>query len=673
MTQESDICYVKGVGQARMKLYHKLGIHTVGDLLYHIPRSYIDLTHPWGIQEAPLGEMVPVRGMVAAKGSEQRIRQGLSVFKVEVVDEAASFTITFFNAKYIVDNLREGQEYIFYGKLAGTFLRREMRAPAVFSAENMGLVPVYPLTAGLTSKSVATHVSAVLEVLGEISESLPSALRQQYQLCTLDFALRTIHRPPNIEEVNIARRRLIFEELLCLGLGLARLRQRKQQLCSRPMELQDLTPFWKALSFVPTSAQRRAVDEAITDLCSSQLMNRLVQGDVGSGKTLVAAACCYFTFLNGHQSALMAPTEILAEQHQKNLAILLEPLGMQVILLTGSMTAKAKRKVKDQLAAGKIHLCVGTHALLTKDVIFADLGLCVTDEQHRFGVGQRMSLGEKGNSPNTLVMSATPIPRTLALIIYGDLDISIIDELPAGRQTIDTYLINEAKRQRAFGYIRDHLNQGLQGYIICPLVEESEEIGDDRKAAVAYANQLAEGPFMGYRLGLLHGKMKASEKEAAMRDFALGKIQLLVATTVVEVGIDVPNAAIMLIENAERFGLSQLHQLRGRVGRGESKSTCILVSDAKGEEAQQRLRYLCSSSDGFKIAEYDLQLRGPGEFFGMRQHGLPQMKIADLSQDREILAESQQASEELLKADPQLKSYPVLRRQIERMLEAAAL
>ncbi|MEA5011284.1 MAG: ATP-dependent DNA helicase RecG [Angelakisella sp.] len=673
LTMESDIRFVKGVGEARMKLYKKLDIATVEDLLYHLPRSYVDLTAPKNILELPLAETGAVRCVVASKSREQRIRSGLSVWKVTAVDSVSSLTITFFNAKYTVENLHENEEYIFYGKMGGTLLRREMNAPAVYRLSDSGLVPVYPLTAGVTSKSVGSHVLSALAALGELPESLPQSLRQQYGLCTLDFALRTIHHPHTMAEAEIARRRLIFEELLCLGLGFARLKQGQQKRTVTPMEQKDISAFWQSLPFAPTGAQRRAVKEALADLCSPKPMNRLVQGDVGSGKTLVAAACCYFAFLNNRQSALMAPTEILAEQHARSLTPLLEPLGMRVGLLTGSMTAKQKREVKAALAKGEIHLCVGTHALLTGDTEFLRLGLCVTDEQHRFGVAQRMGLGQKGQEAGTLVMSATPIPRTLALIIYGDLDLSVIDELPAGRQKIDTFLIDSTKRERAFGYVRKHLDAGFQGYIVCPLVEENEEtLADGRKAAAAYEKELADGPFGNYRVGLLHGKMKAAEKEAAMRAFSTGEIQLLVATTVIEVGIDVPNAVIMMIENAERFGLSQLHQLRGRVGRGSQKSTCILLSDSSGEDTQRRLKYLCASTDGFKIAEYDLELRGPGDFFGMRQHGLPQMKVADLSQDSKVLYETQKAVEELAQTDPQLKNCPALRRRVDKMMGLAA-
>ncbi len=673
LTLESEIRYVKGVGEARMKLYRRLGVETVGDLLYHLPREYVDLTAPRTILEAPLGEPAAIRAIVASKSREQRIRRGLSVFKVTAVDDVSSLTITFFNAKYTVDGLRENQEYIFYGKMEGTLLRREMKAPAVYPGQAGGLVPVYPLTAGLTSRGIAANVDAALKELGELPDSLPAGLRRKYNLCTLDFALRNIHRPHTRKEAEIARRRLIFEELLCLGMGFARLKEGRQQLTARPMSPQDMGPFWAALPFEPTGAQRRAAEEAMADLCASRPMNRLVQGDVGSGKTLVAAACCYFAFLNGRQSALMAPTEILAEQHLRSLKPLLEPLGMRAELLTGALTAREKREVKGRLASGETHLAIGTHALLTGDSLFRDLGLCVTDEQHRFGVAQRMALGQKGESPSTLVMSATPIPRTLALIIYGDLDLSVIDQLPVGRQKIETYLIDGGKRDRAFGYVRQHLDRGLQGYVVCPLVEEDPEGGaDGRKAAVAYAAQLAEGPFRGYRLGLLHGRMKPAEKEAAMRAFASGETQLLVATTVVEVGIDVPNAVMMVVENAERFGLSQLHQLRGRVGRGREKSTCILISDAKAPDTLQRLKYLCASGDGFQIAEYDLKLRGPGDFFGMRQHGLPQMKIADLSQDSQTLYETQEAARELLAQDPELSGCPGLARRIARMMSTAA-
>ncbi len=672
LTLESQVRFLRGVGEQRMKRYEKLGVVTVEDLLRHIPRSYVDLRTPCSILEAPLGERAAVRAVVARKTGEKRIRKGLSVSKVTAVDEAATLTLTFFNGKYTADALKEGQEYIFWGKVEGTLLRREMNTPAVYPGGSSGLSPVYPLTAGLTNRGIAKDVATALAALPELPDPLPDWIRRENSLCTLDYALRTIHAPASPQEAEVARKRLIFDELLSLSLGFMKMKKGRSGERTQPMEQVDMSPFYQALPFAPTGAQKRAIGEAVADLCSSAPMNRLVQGDVGSGKTLVAAACCWFAWKNGRQSALMAPTEILAEQHYRSLAPLLEPMGMRLGLLTGSCTPKEKRERKAALAAGELDLCIGTHALLTGDTAFRNLGLVVTDEQHRFGVAQRMKLKEKGQGTNVLVMSATPIPRTLALIIYGDLELSVLDELPPGRQPIATYYIGGDKRQRAFGYIRKHLDQGYQGYIVCPLVEEDPETGQPAipglTAAVSYFQELKEGPFAGYRLGLLHGRMKGKEKEAAMADFAAGRTQLLVSTTVVEVGVDVPNAVIILIENAERFGLSQLHQLRGRVGRGSVPSCCILISDAKGDGARDRLGFLTKTGDGFKIAEFDLRTRGPGDFFGMRQHGLPQMQVADLATDSQVLYRTQEAAARLLREDPDLASVPLLARKVEGMM-----
>ena len=672
LTMDSEIRFVKGVGEARMKLYQRLNIGTVGELLYHVPRSYVDLRHPRSILEAQLGETVPVRGIVASKSGEQRLRKGLSVFKVQVVDDHGDMTLTFFNGKYTVAALREGEEYLFYGRMGGTLLRREMQSPAVYPVQGAQLVPVYSLTAGITSRMLARHVAAALDNLEQTPDSLPLWMRQHYELMDLQQAFRWVHFPSTLEQARQGRQRLAFEELLCLGMGFARLKEGRSSQRACAMEPRDLAPFFHSLPFTPTGAQKRAISQAVEDLCREVPMNRLVQGDVGSGKTLVAAACCYFAFLNGRQSAMMAPTELLAEQHFKTLTGLLSPLGVRVGLLTGSTGAKEKKQIKAALEVGELDLCIGTHALLTGDVSWAGLGLVVTDEQHRFGVAQRMALTAKGEGVHTLVMSATPIPRTLALIIYGDLELSVIDEMPAGRSPVETYLIDSPKRERAFGYIRQHLDRGLQGYIVCPLVEEDPESPMPQgKGAVEWARQLEQTSFRGYRLGLLHGRMKPREKEAVMTAFSQGEIQLLVATTVIEVGIDVPNAVIMMIENAERFGLSQLHQLRGRVGRGTQRSTCILLSDTQNPETRQRLRTLCKTTDGFRIAEEDLALRGPGDFFGMRQHGLPQMQVADLAADSRLLARTQEAAELLLRQDPTLESCPALARRVERMMETA--
>lgn len=673
ISPETEVRFLRGVGEQRMKKYQKLGVATLEDLLRHVPRDYLDLRRPAAIGETVTGERQAVAAVLLEKGPERRIRGGLTVHKLLAGDGRDTFTLTFFNGKYTVAGLSEGEEYLFYGKVEGTLTRREMTSPLVFPGESRGLFPIYPLTAGLTNRGVAKDVRNALAALPDLSETLPDWVRRENGLCTMDYALRTIHAPGSLEEAAIARKRLVFEELLTLSVSFSRMRQGRRDRETRPMEPVDLAPFLEALPFALTDAQSRTIREAMDDLCSGVPMNRLVQGDVGSGKTMVAAACCWFSWKNGRQSALMAPTEILAEQHFRRLSPLLTGLGMRVGLLTGSSTAKEKREIKAALKAGELDLVIGTHALITGDTLFRDLGLVVTDEQHRFGVAQRMSLSGKGEGTNILVMSATPIPRTLALIIYGDLELSVIDELPPGRQKISTYYIGGDKRQRAFGYIRGHLDQGYQGYIVCPLVEEAE--GGEAaslKAAVSYLEELAQGPFAGYRLGLLHGKMKGKEKEAAMADFAAGRTQLLVSTTVIEVGVDVPNAVIMLVENAERFGLSQLHQLRGRVGRGEAKSCCILLSDAKGEAARERLQYMAKTGDGFAIAEYDLRTRGPGDFFGTRQHGLPQLRFADLAADSLVLRQAQQTARKLLEQDPTLTGAPLLARKVEKMMGLVA-
>ncbi|MCI8654197.1 MAG: ATP-dependent DNA helicase RecG [Angelakisella sp.] len=669
ITLGSEVRFLRGVGEQRMKKYQKLGITTVEDLLRHLPRDYTDLRRAVSIGAAALGERQVVRAILGKKESEHQLRRGLTVQKLLALDGSDTITLTFFNGKYTVAALREGEEYLFYGRVDGSLTRKEMVSPVVYPGDTGGLFPVYPLTAGLTSRGIAKDAATALASLAEIPDPLPDGIRRENSLCTLDYALRTIHSPSSPEEVQIARERLVFDELLALSISFMEMKRGRLGERTQPMEPVEMAPFYAALPFSLTGAQRRAIGEAVTDLCSGTPMNRLVQGDVGSGKTMVAAACCWFAWKNGRQSALMAPTEILAEQHYRGLSPLLEGLGMRVGLLTGSSTAKEKRERKAALKEGELDLIIGTHALITGDTAFRDLGLVVTDEQHRFGVAQRMTLSGKNQGTHVLVMSATPIPRTLGLILYGDLELSVIDELPPGRQKIATYYIGGDKRQRAFGYIKKHLDMGYQGYIVCPLVEEDEtgEGPPGLKAAVTYLEELERGPFAGYRLGLLHGKLKGKEKEAVMGAFAGGKIQLLVSTTVIEVGVDVPNAVIILIENAERFGLSQLHQLRGRVGRGKVQSCCILLSDARGEGARERLKYLASTGDGFQIAEYDLRTRGPGDFFGMRQHGLPQLQVADLAADGQVLYRAQHTAGRLLEEDPGLETVPELSARVKQM------
>lgn len=679
LEMSTDIQYLKGIGEKRAMLFRKLHIGTVGELISYYPRSYIDFTHTVDILTAPVDTPVTIRATLLRKSAEQHIRKGLSVFKLQAVDgEGTTFTITYFNAKYTVEKLRLDTEYLFYGKVSGTLLKKEMHSPMVLSPEEGSTMqPVYALTAGLTSKGIGTAVrQALSQLLESITETLPAALKIKYQLCHLQYAVENIHFPADPTAMEIARRRLIFEELFTLALSMAAVKETSRLESAARMHTVPMEPFYASLPFVLTDAQQRVVNEILSDLMLERPMNRLVQGDVGSGKTAVAAAACYFAIQNGMQAAMMAPTEILAEQHFQTLRSFLTPLGIRVGLLTGSTKAKEKNSLKAGLADGELQLVVGTHALLSGGIDFANLGLVITDEQHRFGVGQRIALGKKGQiedrnaMPHTLVMSATPIPRTLALIIYGDLDVSVIDTLPVGRIPIRTYTIDSAKRQRAFGFIKQHLDDGYQAYIVCPLVEAGEvDLG--LIPAVEYAQKLQEQDFAAYRVGLLHGKMKAAEKERVMAAFKAGELQLLVSTTVIEVGVDVPNAVIMLIENAERFGLSQLHQLRGRVGRGSIQSHCILVSDSRSQEARARLRTMCRTTSGFTVAEQDLAMRGPGDFFGARQHGLPQLQIADLAKDIQLLTQAQEAAATVLQQDPHLRlpEHRGIRKKVAKMLQ----
>ena len=667
---DTSIQYLTGVGPKRAALYQKLDIHTVRDLLYYFPRSYIDLTAPCDIAAMPLFEQCAVRARVVAKSAPQYIRRGMTLFRVKVADDSGSMVITFFNAKYAVEALKYDTEYIFYGRSGGTLTRREMASPSIYPADlPNALIPVYPLTQGLSSKMVGANIAQALQLLGEeLDDPIPDFIRQEYHLCHLQFALRNIHLPTDRESAEIARRRLIFEELLMLALSLRSVRDDTYTQTSYVCGKADLQPFFDQLPFTLTGAQQRAIDQVRQDLAKNTPMNRLVQGDVGSGKTMVAAAASYIAFQNHYMSALMAPTEILAQQHYHGLSRLLEPLGMRLGLLCGSMTAKEKRDIKERIALGMVDLVIGTHALISKDVDLPNLALVVTDEQHRFGVRQRASLSEKSNHPHTLVMSATPIPRTLALMIYGDLDVSSIDELPPNRQPVKTYVISSKIKERAYNFLKDHLDRGLQGYIVCPLVEAMETTPANLQNAEEYADKLARGSFQNYRVGVLHGKMRAKDREAIMQQFASGEIQLLVSTTVIEVGVDVPNAVIMMVENAERFGLSQLHQLRGRGGRGSVQSYCILISDTQNPDTKQRLQVLHQTNDGFKVAEYDLKARGPGDFLGKRQHGLPQLKIADLSSSMDTMEQVQQAAQQIHEHPLSAGEKALLQQRIQHIL-----
>ncbi|MBP3442470.1 MAG: ATP-dependent DNA helicase RecG [Clostridia bacterium] len=650
MDKNTNIQYLKGVGEKRAKILNKLGIFTVGDLLRFYPRDYMDWSKISSIAAAPFDSNCCIRAVVNHKPSGAKIRKGMTIYKTVVTDGESLMNITIFNSKYTAESLEAGKEYLFYGKVGGNFYRREMSSPMVAPVETgMRIHPVYHQSAGINSKAIE---KLVRQAYGERNDyfidCIPQPLRDKLCLMEINKAVRELHFPTNEDTISEARRRLIFEELFIFQLGLMKLKGNRKE--STPVRIsEDFTEeFVKSLPFTLTGAQTRAVRESVTQMTSNYTMNRLLQGDVGSGKTAVAAALIYTVAKNGYQSAFMAPTEILAQQHYKTCIKFFENTDINVALLTGSVTAAKKREIKAQLKNGEITLIVGTHALIQNDVEFHNLGLVITDEQHRFGVKHRGALSDKGDRPHTLVMSATPIPRTLALMLYGDLDVSILDELPPGRQPIETYAIDTAKRHRAFNYVKKHLDEGRQGYIVCPLVEEGES---ELAAAQEYSENIARGFFSGYTVGLLHGKMKPKDKEEVMSRFVSGEIKLLVSTTVIEVGVDVPNSVIMVIENAERFGLSQLHQLRGRIGRGQYKSTCILITDAQNETAQRRMKVMTSTTDGFKIADEDLKMRGPGDFFGSRQHGLPEMKIAMLT-DTAILNEANRFARELIIDDP---------------------
>ena len=689
LTLGTGLSALPGIGDARARKLAKLGLSTVGELLSYYPRSYEDRTKVTAIGAAVPGEPVCVTAMVAESPRTSRIRSGLDLTKVRVVDESSSMTVTFFNQGYVKDALRQGERYVFFGRVEVMGHARQMTNP-IFEREDHTrftgrIMPVYSLTAGISNHLLAGLAErCVGECAGQVEERLPEGVRLDHALAQSEFSYRNIHFPESWAALELARRRLIFEELFYLTCGMAMLKHRREEGTGPVFSLGTGAAFAEQLPFSLTGAQRRAIDEAAADMASGRSMNRLIQGDVGSGKTAVAAACAWIAKENGYQSALMVPTEILAQQHFRSLSELLFPYGMRLGLLTGSMRPGEKKKVCAALESGEIDLVVGTHALLSEGVGFQRLGLVVADEQHRFGVSQRAALSAKaerpGMTPHVLVMSATPIPRTLALIVYGDLDLSVMDELPPGRTPVETYLVGGDKRERMYGFVRRLTGEGRQVYIVCPAVEEADSENPaaegfaDLKAVTKYAEELRTKVFPELRVGFVHGKLKAPEKERAMVAFAAGELDVLVSTTVIEVGVDVPNAALMVVENAERFGLSQLHQLRGRVGRGSHKSYCVLVTATRSEESRARLKVLAGTTDGFQIAEEDLKLRGPGDFFGSRQHGLPQLHIADLAGDMNLLREAQSAAEALLRGDPGLerREHRSLRERVGQMFAEQA-
>ena len=648
MAKLSDpITILKGVGAAKAKQFANLNIFTLRDLICHFPRGYEDRTKLVTIDKLEVDTPACFRAMVMNSPRTSHIRKGLDLTRVQVADHTARLTLTFFNNKYAAESLQYGKEYIFYGAVSGDFIGYNMTNPIFETLESQPvttrrILPRYPLTAGLTNAAVLKAVRQALSICDVPPEILPESVRREHGILDAERAYYAIHEPQTMAEAELAKKRLIFEEFFIFSAGLALMRQARADKKTQPFRNLDLTQFYGALPFALTGAQRRAIEDMVKDFGSGAPMNRLVQGDVGSGKTMVAAAAAYLAAANGVQTALMAPTEILAEQHYQSLNKLFAPMGLRLALLTGALTPKQKKQVREAIAAGEIHLAVGTHALLSDATEFHKLGLVIADEQHRFGVAQRSSLAAKGTDPHLLVMSATPIPRTLALLMYGDLEVSIINELPPGREPVDTFLVNESYRPRINAFIRKQVAEGHQCFVVCPAVEESEELGV--KAATVWAETLQQTVFPDLRIALIHGQMKGSQKEEVMTAFARGEADVLVATTVIEVGVDVPNATLMVVEDADRFGLSQLHQLRGRVGRGGSKSYCILTSQNRNPDTQARLKALCKTTDGFRIAEEDLKMRGPGDFFGARQSGLPVFRVANLSMDLQTLKDAQAAS-----------------------------
>ena len=674
LTPDTPVRYLKGVGPKTAERFEKLGIVTLADLLCHYPRRYIDFSKPYSIAEAPADTECVVKAEVFAKPGGRILPGGRRMERITAGDDVASLEITWFNNPYATQKLQLGQEYYFQGIVTGGMLRRQMVNPQVRTAEQIKASPfeaVYPQTEGLTSNAIAKCVRQLLPHAELLPDPLPPEMLAKYRLLSKADAVRAIHCPATEEQAYAARRRLIYEELLVLQLGIGRMKNRGAAATGAPMQLADPSLFWASLPFSPTGAQRRAVSEILADMAGETSMNRLLQGDVGSGKTLVAAAAIWACIRAGYQAALLAPTEILAAQHAEGLNRLLAPFGMRVALLTGGMKAAARRTTLAAIRNDEADLVVGTHAILSEGVEFARLGLAVIDEQHRFGVRQRGMLAEKAANPHLLVMSATPIPRTLGLLIYGDLDISILDELPPGRTPVKTRCITGKKRRDLYHFLDQEIGRGRQVYLVCPAIEDTPDGG--LNAVKTYYEDIAKALLPERRVGLMHGKLKPKEKAAVMEDFKAGRLDALVSTTVIEVGVDVPNASVMVIENAERYGLSALHQLRGRVGRGAAESWCFLVSDNQSENVQKRLKFLCSTTDGFAVAQYDLETRGPGDFFGSRQHGLPTLQIADLMNDTRTLHAAQAEAVAMLADDPLLEApeHALLEQQVQQMFEKA--
>ena len=654
-----DVKYVKGVGPNRVKLLNKLNIFTLGDLITYYPRGYEDRSKPKNMLECIDGEEALIEAIVVNRMTEIRLK-GKTMYKLQVRDESGIGTAIWFNQSYLKNKFQVGKKYKFYGKISNAFGKITIQSP-VFDEEeknnNTGkIIPIYPLTYQLSQNVLRKIIeNGLKEVEGGLQETLPSYLLEEYHLQNLQQAMKHIHFPNEFKDFTIARKRLVFEELLSTQLALLELKNMSLTegngiAFHKEAKMSDII---HQLPFRLTGAQRRVLEEIDTNMESPKAMNRLLQGDVGSGKTVIAMCAAYKAVKSGYQAAIMAPTAILATQHLENFQKMLANTGIRVELLISGITKKKKEDILQRLAKGEIDILIGTHAIIEDNVVFSKLGLVVTDEQHRFGVKQRTRIVEKGQNPDVLVMTATPIPRTLALILYGDLDISIIDELPPNRKKVDTFAVSKKMEDRINNFIREQIKEGRQAYVVCPLVEENEEM--DLKSVEKLYEKYKKEVFPDYRVEYIHGKMKPKEKDEIMTKFKAGGIDVLISTTVIEVGVDVPNANIMVIEDAERFGLAALHQLRGRVGRGEYKSYCILKYEGKGEVVRKRMKVMCETNDGFVISEKDLELRGSGDFFGTMQHGLPEFKIANLFEDMEILKSVQSVAIKIMSDDPKLE------------------